>query len=308
MIGVSIVLFHSPLPALAHCLRALDEQSLPLGRLYVHVNDAEPSYVQQVRELLSATRLTVDLVEDAANAGFAGAHDAGLEHLLAAGCHDVIVLNPDVALAADALAILSDFVRDRRACLAGPVLLRADPTTLKPDGAVDSLGIRWTRDGRHFDIGHGDAAVDLPTSPRRVRGISGACLLVTDGAHRTVVDRTGEFFDPLFIAYREDADLALRAEAIGIPMWLVPDAVGLHVRTVRGADRTSPTANRLGVQNRFLLALKHGSRRPGGRLLAPLRDVVVVAAVLTVERESLPGLRRAWSLRREMRTKARRCR
>ena len=133
--------------------------------------------------------------------------------------------------------------------------------------------------------------------PYPVRGLTGACLWVPRAAYEQIVDATGELFDEDFLAYREDAELGLRAERIGVAQVVVPSAVALHGRALRGTTRGNPVLDRLGVQNRFLIAFKHGRHRPGAWLGAPLRDLLVVGGVLTRERHSLPGLRAAWRLR-----------
>jgi GT2 family glycosyltransferase len=174
---------------------------------------------------------------------------------------------------------------------------------------VDTLGIRWTRAGRHLDAGQGDLLPSPAGRPYQVAGVSGACLYVTRAAHDRVVSATGEFFDEDFFAYREDAELGHRAALLGVTSYVVPSATGRHVRRLRGTERgIDPDIDRLGVRNRLLLAFKYGARRPGWPLLAFARDAVVVVAAFTTERSSLPGVVEAWRLRPVMRAKRRRLR
>lgn len=152
---------------------------------------------------------------------------------------------------------------------------------------------------------------EAPSSDRpiAVAGISGACILVPRVAHDRIVSATGEFFDEDFIAYREDAELGLRATVLGVSSYLVPSARGRHGRALRGTERGRDSAiDRLGVRNRFLIAFKYGFQRPGGFWRGLLRDVVVVVGVLVRERSSAPGLIEAWHLRHRMREKAARLR
>jgi GT2 family glycosyltransferase len=187
------------------------------------------------------------------------------------------------------------------------MLVLAHPHTGATEGTVDSTGIVWTRSGRHLDARQGEPVDPSLTQPRRVSGLSGACLLVTRDCHRRIVDASGEFFDADFIAYREDAELAFRAQLLGVESWLIPAAVGLHVRQLRGTSRSmSPAVNRLGVRNRFLIAAKYGRRRPGTGLYPWARDAVVVLGVILRERSSWSGITDAWRLRRHMRAKGNR--
>jgi GT2 family glycosyltransferase len=300
-VGISIVLFHSDLCQLDRTLRSLAGQTLPPSTISIHVNEATAEELARVTQLVGPD---VTITSSMTNDGFAGAHDAALDRLFEAGAGQVLVLNPDLVLAPTMLEQLVTACRDRPGTLLGPVLLLADPTTGETEGLIDSLGIRWTRSGRHLDARQGETASLVPDQPVRVAGISGAALFVDRAVHDGIVARSGEFFDADFIAYREDAELAFRAELLGIESWLVPSAVGLHVRRLRGTSRaTSPAVNRLGVRNRFLIAAKYGRRRPGSGPYPWARDLVVLLGVILRERSSWPGVTDAWRLRRRMRAK-----
>ena len=91
----------------------------------------------------------------------------------------------------------------------------------------------------------------------------------------------GEFFDPDFFVYREDADVAWRAQLMGWRCIYTPLARGYHVRNVLPGNRRAlpPEINMHSVKNRFLmriknmtagsvpaqLALDHRARPGGGR-------------------------------------------
>lgn len=294
-IGVSVVLWRPRLDVFARALDAVAAQTIPPFAVRVHVNETAvpPSFPGAV------------VTASPDNLGFCGGHNANAAALFASGADAVLVLNPDLALAPDALAALADaYTATEGAALVGPLLELADPETLAGQGVVDTAGIRWTVGGRHLDALQGSPLAAAPSSPTRVDGISGACLLVGRAAYDRLVAAGGELFDEAFVAYREDAELAWRARLVGVECVLWPAARGRHARTLRGTSRAAGEhVNRLGVQNRFLIAFKYGRRRPGSLPAALARDVVVVAAVLLKERSSLPGLRRAWSLRGTERAK-----
>jgi GT2 family glycosyltransferase len=121
----------------------------------------------------------------------------------------------------------------------------------------------------------------------------------------------GEFFDNDFFAYREDADVAWRAQWLGWKCRYTPRAVAYHVRRVFPSKRHRlPAAiNMHSVKNRFLMRIKNGTwmlyRRHGVAITA--RDFVVLAGCVFYELESLPAfwlllrcLPRAWRKRREI--------
>ncbi len=122
----------------------------------------------------------------------------------------------------------------------------------------------------------------------------------------------GEYFDETFFAYREDADLAWRAQWLGWSCRYVPAARAFHVRRVLPERRASLPAdiNMHSFKNRFLLRMKNMDSGTYARLLFPItaRDILALLYVLAVERSSLraiPLLARAsphaWRLRRALR-------
>lgn len=323
---VTIVTWHGPPDELDPVVRAWATQRPAPARIAVLCSeDTDGSAAAALRQRLAASvsastpvpvpvTVPVTVVGRPENVGFAGGHNQLLAEAFAGGADAVVVANPDLAPAPGALGLLLDATAPAGSLL-GPTLLSALPLTesggsFQPQGSIDSAGIRWTRSGRHLDARQGEDAVDLPELPYRVPGISGACLFVPAVAYQQVVDGSGEFFDASFLAYREDAELGLRADRLGVQSWIVPQARALHVRSVRGTSRrgVSEHVNRLGVRNRFLIAFKYGTDRPGGWLGAPLRDAVVLAGVVTRERSSWPGVVDAWRLRNLMRAKGRRLR
>jgi GT2 family glycosyltransferase len=311
VLGVSIVLYRSPIEGVLATAKALAAQSMPPDRVAMHANDMSNADAEAIRSSIGSALGTIqyDLTSSVANLGFSGGHNAALRELFGQGCDAVLVLNPDLVLDQQALAALTSAAESiRSSALFGPVLELGDPDTLQPTGRIDTVGIRWVWGGRHLDARQGEPMTGLPSQPVEVAGISGACLYVPRAAYGLILAASGEFFDTDFIAYREDAELAFRAGLLGVASYLVPAARGVHARRLRGTTRSNAAIDALGVRNRFLIAFKYGVHRPGGLAGGLARDVVVVAAVLTRERSSLPGLREAWGLRRAMRAKGARVR
>lgn len=147
-----------------------------------------------------------------------------------------------------------------------------------------------------------------PATLHEVFGVSGAAAVYRASFLRDVAIH-GEVLDEDFHTYREDADLAWRGRVLGWRALFVPDAVAYHVRTVTPQKRRElpPLVNMHSVKNRFLLRLKNESLYLALRN-APFelpRDLVALAAVLTVERTSLPGLGWIWRHRARVLAKRR---
>ncbi len=277
-------------PFLRRCLDGLRQQSYPSLEL-IHVDNASAD--DSVRLVAGAAHQIVN----AENRGFAAAVNQGIA--VARGEY-VLLVNPDAFLEPDYVA---NIIRALEAAgkaygMATGKLYRADGS-----GVIDTMGIRMTRTGRHFDIQEG-----RHSSHFEVFGVSVAAAMyrmsfVRDGT----ID--GEFLDEDFHTYREDADVAWRGRLFGWRALYVPEAVGYHVRTVTPERRRSlpPFINMHSVKNRFLLRLKNEGIYLALRN-APFeltRDLVTIAAVLTIERSSFPALGWLWKNRRRILAKRR---
>lgn len=277
--------------------------------LSVLVNEDDGTIADAVRAWLGEASLDPKWVfSDVGNQGYSGGHNRLLAELFSAGTlaiDGVLVLNPDVVAEPGLVSAVTDFAASRcDPMLVGPLLELADADTLAGEGVIDTCGTVWDRWARHHDLAQGRPIAEAPTAPQKTAGISGACIYVPRAAYERVIDATGEFFDADFIAYREDAELGIRAALVGVESWVVPAARGRHVRRLRGTSRgVSAHIDRLSVRNRFLMRFKLGTYRPGGRLAATFRDVAVVAGVLLREPRSLSGLLDAVRLRGAMRRK-----
>lgn len=295
---VSIVLYRPDICHLCWTLEGLRSQELRVTHVDLVLNAATESTVSQISSLCNEYLDDVawELVIRRDNLGFTGGHNLSARRFLSGDFDVFVALNPDLQLEARAIKELSA-VASASPCIVGPLLLRAES---RPDGQVlrtsdiDTAGIYWTRSGRHLDS---RAQVSIGTY--EVEGVSGAALAISRVTAQRIFEYDGELFDEVFFAYREDAELGVRAAQYGIPSLIVGRALGWHVRTLRGTSRkVSRFHNLLSVQNRLILAVKLGRNRPGSLALQIARDILVLAASASIERSSWPGVRRAVAVRR----------
>src|SRR2546423_13202315 len=100
-----------------------------------------------------------------------------------------------------------------------------------------------------------------------------------------------EFFDSDFFVYREDADVAWRAQLLGWRCIYTPHARGYHVRNVLPGNRRALPAeiNMHSVKNRFLMRIKNMTPDLYRKnwLSITARDLVVLSACVLREHSSL---------------------
>jgi GT2 family glycosyltransferase len=286
--------------------------------------------IDDTRARLARITETDERLEADRNLGFSAAHN----RLIAASSSEFyLCLNPDVVLTPDFVErVVTALRRDPRAGSATGKLLRnnsphrpaarevhasgADGGGVAGADVIDSTGIIMLPSQRHLDRGADRADAGQYAREEYVFGASGAaaCYRREMLEDVKVLD---EYFDEDFFAYREDADLAWRAQLLGWSCLYVPDAVAHHGRRVTPERRaTLPAAiNYYSVRNRFLLRLKNQTFGHALRFALPTaaRDLQVVGYVLLKERSSLGALGdvlrlwpRTWAKRRAIMARRRR--
>ena len=206
----------------------------------------------------------------------------------------VLTLNPDVLLESDFVRKLVDAAEsDPRAGTICGKLLSIGPGFRKlEERRIDSTGLFFTPAMRHFDRGWRQ-----PDSPNfaHMQYVFGASAAAALFRRRMIEDVSidGSFFDPDFFIYREDADVAWRAQLLGWRAIYTPFALGHHVRTVTQDNRRSLPAliNMHSVKNRFLMRIKNSTCGLYRRywLAMTLRDLMVVGGSILWEPASLPA-------------------
>jgi GT2 family glycosyltransferase len=306
MSGIDVfIVSHDHAPTLAATVTGLADQTLHPDRVLLIDNASTDGSVEAAAG--AAGSLDLEVVRNTDNRGFAAAANQALRATSAAW---VLALNPDCRLAPDYLARLLAAANERdRVGAAIGLLLRAAGGHLETGIVVDSAGIVVTAAGRHLDRASGAPLDSTVTAPAWVFGASGAAALYRREALFDVAYAGGEVFDEGFFSYREDADLAWRLQRRGWRCLYWPAARAAHGRGLKpeARRRDSAAINRHSVRNRFLLRLANADWRWHVACF-PFwlwRDLLVLAACLTVERTSLPGLAEAWRLSRRQRGRGR---
>ena len=293
-VSVTIVTYNSG-RFIKRCLESVLDQQYPLKEIIVIDNNSSDGTIDILEQFEDRCRI----VYNEENIGFAGAQNQAIG-LSKAGW--VLTLNPDVLLLKGFIeALVTAGNQDPRVgTVCGKLLTMTATFDFPEEPTVDSTGIYFTPNLRHLDRGSLEVDNGHYSNFEFVFGATAAAALY----RREMIDDIsirGEFFDSDFFVYREDADVAWRAQLFGWKCLYAPYARGYHVRKVLPGNRRALPAeiNMHSVKNRFLLRMKNMSwdlyRRNFFSITA--RDIVVVGCCLMWEHTSLkafPFLLRNW--------------
>ena len=311
---ISIVTYNSD-QYLGACLESIKLQTFHDYNIAVWDNastDETRAIIARYRDLLGFTFISDE------NVGFSAAHNRLIE---STASDYILVLNPDVFIDFRFLEnLIEGMDRDAGAGSATGKLLRQTkdfgPVRRIPDQKIlDSTGIYITPSQRHFDRGSNEPDTDQYEKPEYVFGASGAAALYRRAMLEDIC-KGKEYFDESFFAYREDVDLAWRAQWMGWRCLYLPKAIGYHARRVLPQNRsTLPGAiNMHSVKNRFLLRVKNMDSGTYLRFFVPitLRDAAALLYILLCEWSSIPGIPKtiralphAWAWRKFMASRRR---
>lgn len=286
-VSIAIVTFNSA-RYIRRCLEAvLAQEGIPL-----EVVVADNASTDETGKVLAEFRGRIRVIACARNTGFAAGQNLAIR---ASGAADwVLTLNPDVLMAPGFVSSLVDAGAADPAvgAVCGKLLSIAPGFEPLAEPRIDSAGICFTPNMRHFDRGWHERDRRRYDVPEYVFGASAAAALY----RREMIDdiaMDGNFFDPDFFVYREDADVAWRAQLLGWRCLYAPSAVAHHVRTVTPANRRTLPAfiNMHSVKNRFLMRIKNATPGLYRRYWLPmtLRDLVVMGGAILWEPSSLPA-------------------
>lgn len=301
-VAVTIVTYNSA-RFIRRCLEWVLDQDYPHTEIIVVDNASTDDTVRALRGFEDRVRIAYNPV----NTGFAAAQN---QAIALSDADWVLTLNPDVRLTRTFISTLLAAAQSDPAIgsACGKLLAMSEDFEIPPQPVFDSTGIYFTPNLRHFDRGSRTADTGQYDRLEYVFGATGAAALYRRDMIRDI-SIGGEFFDSDFFAYREDADVAWRAQLLGWRCLYVPAAAAYHVRSVLPSNRRSLPAviNMHSVKNRFLIRIKNITPDLYRRhwFAITLRDVVVVGACLTYEFSSLRAFplllrysRRTWAKRR----------
>jgi GT2 family glycosyltransferase len=291
-VSVTIVTYNSG-RFIKRCLESVLAQRYQQKEIIIIDNASDDGTV----DILEQFEDRCQVVYNAKNVGFAAAQNQAIG--LSSGDW-VLTLNPDVLLLPNFIESLVDAGQiDRKiGTVCGKLLTMTASFDIPAKPVVDSTGIYFNPMLRHLDRGSKEVDNGHYLQYEFVFGATAAAALY----RREMIDDIaldGEFFDADFFVYREDADVAWRAQLMGWKCIYAPYARGYHVRKVLPGNRRAlpPDINMHSVKNRFLMRMKNISPNLYWRNLVSItaRDITVIVCCLLWEHSSLKAF---WFLAR----------
>jgi GT2 family glycosyltransferase len=223
-------------------------------------------------------------IRNALNAGYGVAATQGMARARALW---ILLVNPDIVVAPEFLAAIlgaAASAPEDVATLVPEMRYASERTRVNSRGVtVDDIGIP-----AEIDVG---APVSDGLEPRGVvGGSSGCCLLRARALH----ELGGP--EPVFFAYLEDVDLALRLQRLGMHAELVPSAVAWHEGSA-STGQGSPLKTFLVARNRRILFRLQGPATLRARAWRLLIDVAHGLVSSVGRSPSAPWVGRADALR-----------
>jgi GT2 family glycosyltransferase len=219
LVSVTIVTYNSG-RFIKRCLESVLEQKYPNLEVVIIDNASNDGTV----DILEPFAETCRIYYNDENIGFAAAQNQAIA--LAQG-EWVLTLNPDVLLLPNFVQALVDAgnLDPKIGTVCGKLLTILSTFDLPEKQLVDSTGIYFTPMLRHLDRGSQEIDNGHYLNFEYVFGATAAAALY----RRQMIEDisiVGEFFDPDFFVYREDADVAWRAQLMGWSCIYAPLARG----------------------------------------------------------------------------------
>lgn len=242
-----IVLSYNQKEYLKGCINSIITQSFASIEVIIIDNNSNDGSKDFINKAYPELRL----IQNYTNEGYAWAHNQGIR---ASGGKYILPLNVDIVLDKNFIEEMVKAIEDEKKI----GMVQAKLYQLGKEKIFDSTGIFIRKNRRNFDRSLGKMDNGQYGAQEYIFGASGAVPLYRRGMLEEI-KIGGEYFDEDFFAYREEVDLAWRAQLLGWKCIYVPNAVAYHYRNY-SPDRRKQMPRRLRqlqYRNRYLMIIKN---------------------------------------------------
>lgn len=279
-VSVHIVTYNSS-EHIDDCLEAVLRQSHPIEQIVVIDNASKDNTIEKLEKWSEKC----SIIKNSMNNGFAGGHNQAIWMTETDYC---LILNPDVVLEPDYVlnTIKSLNNHTQAGSATGKLLFKADSSH------IDSTGLVINKARRAFDRGAHQTS-DKFEHKEEVFGVSGAAAMYSREMINDI-SLNGEFFDEDFFAYKEDVDVAWRAQLLGWKAYYERSAIAYHERGWKEGGRSSKPlfVRRLSYINRYKMMVKNDHISMVLKHIIPLLVYECLSLAYAIMRE--PKLLGAW--------------
>lgn len=244
--------------------------------IWVVDNGSSDGSVKAVEEAYPAPSHNIKLIQNAGNAGFAGAMNPALRQMESGYA---VLLNSDIVLCDGAIDAMADFMEQTPdAALCGGQLLNADNSLQNSIAPFPSLLTELTNKSvlRRLNPSKYPGKETVFHSPIPVDSVIGACMMV----RKSAMDSVGLLDEDCFFFF-EETDWCLRFWKKGFKVYHVPHARIYHLQG-KSAGKV-PVRSRIEYwRSRYIYARKHWSITARVILTAGLLVKAAVGFVLNV--------------------------
>ena len=179
--------------------------------------------------------MNIDIISLDKNDGFAQANNICIKKAMSDDSEYIITLNNDLILDKNCIKHLSDTINisNNKYDIFQILMLNYFERNI-----IDAAGICFDKYFYASQIGYKKDIGYLDEVKCEIQGACAGAAAYSKKALNAIKDKNGDYFNPIFFAYYEDVDLALRLIKSGYKSYLVKDSMIYHIHSGTGIDNS----------------------------------------------------------------------
>lgn len=267
MVGVVILNYNTADDTIV-CVRSIEKTTQMPYKIFVVDNCSKDDSVKVLKTAFEGDDKIVIKVADS-NGGYSKGNNIGIKAAIECGCDKILIVNPDVELKNNAIAILAETLdKDSTIAIVGPKVVDAEGqlqdyvmngSTYK-EFIINKQPVRFIYNlltGKRFK--KAKQVKHLPEKESQLDGmVSGCCFM----ARGDFFESIGYFDDNVFL-YCEEGIIYEEVKKKGLKVWYNPDACVMHKGSVSIGGWLSVFSRRCFASSLFYFQLKYNENMKG---------------------------------------------